>query len=191
MRNPRREDDLVVRERKTPSGFTLIELLVVVAILSILVALATVHYQQAQAKSKVARTKADMRVIQGALAAYRVDCRHYPPAARGDIQLDLPLWRLTSPVAYLSAIPADPFGAAPFDFMRSVIMRGYSYKDKRTTSRGMPGQTFGHIWRLMPEKEYFLHSCGPNIVWDVMPYTEYDPTNGIRSRGDICVFGPM
>ncbi len=181
----------MVKTKELSGGFTLVELLVVVAILSILVALATVHLQEAQSKSKVARAKADMRILQGALASYRVDHPHYPPAARGDVQLDWPLWRLTTPTSYLSAVPTDSFGSARFDMMPAVTMLGYNYKDRLTTSRGMPGQTYGHIWRAMPEKEYFLHSCGPNIIWDVTPYTEYDPTNGVRSRGDICVFGPM
>jgi len=64
-------------------------------------------------------------------------------------------------------------------------------KDRLTTSTGMPGETYGYIWRELPAKEYFLHSCGPNRVWNVSPYVNYDPTNGSVSAGDITLFGPM
>jgi hypothetical protein len=39
--------------------------------------------------------------------------------------------------------------------------------------------------------DYILHSCGPNRLWDVTPYVEYDPTNGTSSPGDIMRAGPI
>ena len=97
---------------------------------------------------------------------------------------------MTTPIEYMSSIPGDPFGEAVFDFNDALSMAGYNYKDKRTTSSGMPGETYGYIWRDAPRREYLLHSCGPNRVWDVHPYVEYDPTNGTISAGDICRIGP-
>lgn len=172
-------------------AFTLIELLIVVAIIGILSTIALVNYQHAQARGKVARVHSDMRTISGALEAFRLDRGKYPAAAHGDYQIPDPLIPLSSPVPYITSIPRDPFGRARFNFAPSIVMHGYNYKDKKTTSEGMPGETYGHIWKAFPNKEYFIHPCGPNKIWNVLPYIEYDPTNGTVSTGDICLFGPM
>jgi len=176
---------------KSKVGFTLVELLVAVAIVGILSAIAAVNFQAASVRSKVARVQNDMTTIAGAIEIYRFDRNVYPPAAIGDFQLETPLVSLTTPVEYLSSVPNAPFGPAAMDFNPGIRVGGYNYKDQKTTSVGMPAETYGHIWEAMPRKEYFLHSCGPNLVWDVLPYVEYDPTNGTVSKGDICRFGPM
>ncbi len=172
-------------------AFTLIELLIVVSIIAILAAIATVHLAESQTRAKVARVHSDIRVVMGALAAYQVDERAYPVAAIGDYQLTRPLDVLTHPTAYLTAVPRDPFGEAPFDFAPALRMEGYNYKDAASTSKNMPAETYGYIWEAERARLYMLHSCGPNRVWDVTPYTAYDPTNGTTSLGDICRFGPL
>jgi general secretion pathway protein G len=179
------------QRHRTRRGFTLIELLIVVAILLLLAAIGAINYQHAHARAKVGRVQADMRTIAGALEAYRIDERAYPPAAADDFLLNLPLNALTTPLAYLTTLPVDPFGPAPMNHGPAVEQHGYQYKDSRTTSEGLPGEIFGHIWRALPDKRYYLHSAGPNRVWDVLPYIEYDPTNGTTSPGDISRFGPM
>lgn len=173
-------------------AFTLVELLVAVAIVAILAAIGLVNFLEAQTRSKIARVDADTRTLRGALAAYRVDNGAYPHAAVGDMQLFEPLVPLTTPVAYVSSIPRDPFGLAPFDFSPGLFMLGYNYKDRATTSINMPAETFGEMWAALEYRgsEYILHSCGPNKVWDVTPYVEYDPTNGTTSTGDIMRLGP-
>ena len=94
------------------NAFTLIELLIVVAIIAILAAIAVPNFLEAQVRSKVSRTKADMRSCATALEAYAIDYGAYPPS----VWLDWPaanynfaedsyncLWRLTTPVAYISS----------------------------------------------------------------------------------------
>ncbi|MEQ8818970.1 MAG: prepilin-type N-terminal cleavage/methylation domain-containing protein [Sumerlaeia bacterium] len=107
-------------------AFTLIELLIVVAIIAILAAIAVPNFLEAQTRSKVSRTKADMRTIATALESYAVDWNAYPNAnAFGSAAglafeltqtspLQFPtLERLSTPVAYLSsAIIRDPFNVS-------------------------------------------------------------------------------
>ena len=184
-------EDKTMSSKNKNTGFTLIELLVVVAIISILAAIALVNYQNAVVRGKVAHAKSEMRIISEALELYRVDYDIYPPAAIRDFQLPEPLNYLTTPLSYITSVPKDPFGLAKFDFNPYIEMAGYNYKEKRTTSDGMPGETYGHIWRHYMNKNYFIHSCGPNKIWEVMPYIDYDPTNGTVSKGDICIFGSI
>jgi prepilin-type N-terminal cleavage/methylation domain-containing protein len=171
-------------------AFTLIELLMVVALIAVLSALTVINFAEAQTRAKVARVRADTRAIVSALETYCADHGVYPAAAIGDVTLQDPLQALTSPRAYLSSVPRDPFGAAPFDFAPSIYLLGYNYKDAVSTSQGMPGETYARIWQELPDKKYMIHSCGPNKRWDVTPYVEYDATNGTSSNGDICCFGP-
>ena len=89
------------------SGFTLVELLIVVAIISILAAIAVPNMLEAQIRSKVSRAKADMRTLSFALEAYRTDNNHYPET------YVTTRWQrfimLTTPIAYISSVPRDPF----------------------------------------------------------------------------------
>src|SRR5690606_13569858 len=75
---------MATAEPRCPNrGFTLIELLIVVAIIAILAAIAVPNFLEAQVRSKVSRTKADMRTVATALEAYAVDSNHYPPDFHG------------------------------------------------------------------------------------------------------------
>ncbi len=115
-------------------GFTLIELLIVVAIIAILAAIAVPNFLEAQTRSKVSRSKADMRSLATAIEAYIVDnntpssdagngavtggYRAYDQWDDGTLnfsvqpQANFTLgFELTTPIAYISSITAlvDPF----------------------------------------------------------------------------------
>ncbi len=93
-----------------PRAFTLIELLIVVAIIAILAAIAVPNFLEAQTRSKVSRVQSDMRTFTTGIESYRVDYNVMPRSARvvGETREHM-LASLTTPIAYLSSIPRDPF----------------------------------------------------------------------------------
>jgi len=205
-------------EQRTARAFTLIELLIVVAIIAILAAIAVPNFLEAQVRSKVARAKSEMRMLDVALTAYHVDQMDYPPWTRTLIGGDRPggeqptawrLHRLTTPVAYITKVPKDQFTVGrewdqwiTWDGVRVHIWDGYDYIN--FVPPGSPGATdhlslWGHWWRL--------ESIGPDNVsqwgggrssWQGTPLSGYnrfpdyiyDPTNGTVSWGDIVRVGP-
>ncbi|GAB4313636.1 MAG: hypothetical protein Kow0059_04910 [Candidatus Sumerlaeia bacterium] len=105
---------------KIKRAFTLIELLIVVAIIAILAAIAVPNFLEAQVRSKVSRTKADMRSMATALEAYAVDHNVYPNChafgiatrnyVSGNPSDPLILERLSTPIAYITnTVVKDPF----------------------------------------------------------------------------------
>lgn len=102
---------------KRVSGFTLIELLIVVAIIAILAAIAVPNFLEAQTRAKVSRVQSDQRSIVTALETYTLDKKSYPPSnaymfpkdEKNSSQQFRGFLCLTTPVAYMTAIPTDPF----------------------------------------------------------------------------------
>jgi prepilin-type N-terminal cleavage/methylation domain-containing protein len=144
-----------VKQIRSSKAFTLIELLIVVAIIAILAAIAVPNFLEAQTRSKVSRSKSDLRTLVTGLEAYRVDFNEYPrgnpfntSGRRQTITNDYPiLERLSSPVAYLtSGLLEDPFTT------------------KQRT--GVPNQTTGAFTPTnitpaeLPQERYFKYMAG-------------------------------
>jgi len=181
-------------------AFTLIELLIVVAIIAILAAIAVPNFLEARTRAMVSRTLSDMRTLSVALESYRVDNTRYPPhgevLANGQVNFPAvaagittveftPGIGITTPIAYLSSLPADPLvdrGVAEplllFGYIESDLMSGI------LRGRGLVDSADGIIptyggWRL--------YAAGPDGTKgpDMKVNILYDPTNGTLSRGDI------
>jgi prepilin-type N-terminal cleavage/methylation domain-containing protein len=183
---------------KKDHAFTLIELLIVVAIIAILAAIAVPNFLEAQARAKVSSAKNGLRLIQTALMAYWVDWNYQllrdsndsdtPADHRGldftketgqtpDVFVIAPLefytfraFRpLTTPVAYITSVPIDPFSKImPFAYDTREVNNKIHYSI--VASMG-PDAIAGH-W-------LFGGSGGPSRG------VPYDPSNGTKSVGDI------
>ncbi len=170
------------------SSFTLIELLIVVAIIGILAAIAVPNFLNAQMRAKVSRVHADMQTLSTALEQYMLDWNTYvedhdyptDPSQRG-------FFRLTTPMAYLSSLPLDPFPSGTAHNY-SEQNPSYEFGSGNATSASKP-------W---PNQAYLIISPGPNLDEEVsgndsFPFGtvifRFDVSNGLKSGGDIVRMG--
>ncbi|MCX7719332.1 MAG: type II secretion system GspH family protein [Candidatus Sumerlaeaceae bacterium] len=186
----------------TKSGFTLVELLVVVAILATLSTIATMNFLDAQVRSKVAVVKSDLRLLTGALEAYHVEFRMYPPAKGYSPLPNTPfitpvsgrVRQLTTPVAYISSIPRDPFPAREAWYVDDLdALDTYDYVDADAVPTRGSGLTSGGAWRISSAGPDLYQAYGGRPVSNLdcnEKGVDYDPTNGLRSTGDIVAVGP-
>ena len=100
------------------SGFTLIELLIVIAIILILISIALPNFLEAQIRARVVNTQGELRSLETALVSYSLDHKRNmgdnmeiggsDTVAGGRYVYS----QLTTPTAYLKAIPLDEFNSA-------------------------------------------------------------------------------
>jgi type II secretion system protein G len=182
-------------------AFTLIELLIVVAIIAILAAIALPNFLEAQTRAKVSRAAADLRTVATALETYRIDQNQYPaenypsplleatiggPALPNRVKLKV----LTTPIAYVTALPIDPF-ATDMDPLNMEPPPVYHYAALNDVlypgAAFFSGENAEHRQCL-----WVLQSDGPDRSPDDphWQFPRYDATNGTISLGNILRLGP-
>lgn len=197
---------------RTCRGFTLIELLIVVAIIAVLAAIAVPNFLEAQVRAKVSRVKADARTIVVAVESYRVDHNKMPVPLGAAVFWGARQARLTTPVAYLSSLPKDPFTSKHahnptqlFDVeVRTSIPPPIGIPDLwfqlDASAPLVPGKKFldGYIRSWGPDQREagMTQTSDPDFSYPFgwsLKDAVYDPTNGTVSNGDIwaCLPGPV
>jgi len=206
-------------------GFTLIELLIVVAIIGILAAIAVPNFLNAQVRAKVARAESEIRSLKNSLESFFIDNNSYMPmntdrttmtkqyrslsstqAEDGAAVVNIAhiaigsgrnarRLYLTTPVAYISSIPYDPFRGDGTE-------KGYGYGSDGAsyyilTSYGPDGgDGLGIKSGYLDEREYTgarlsdYRRAGIRKSNYVLADLKYDPSNGTSSGGDIMSPGP-
>jgi prepilin-type N-terminal cleavage/methylation domain-containing protein len=185
-------------------GFTLMEVAILLLIVSVLVAIAIPQFRAAEIKSKIALVRGQLNTVALALESYSTDNDTYPPCNYSEPAVYdkaddggssrtsyYTLRNLTTPVAYLSSIPEDPFADTPitptFDQGYSRfghVNAAYGYRHAKGSNR----PTFPFYEQY--DQEWALTSVGPDRDYDSWGTNKdnlifYDPTNGILSNGDI------
>lgn len=174
-------------------AFTLIELLIVVAIIGILAAIAVPNFLNAQVRSKVARSEADIRSIATAVEMYKLDNNHYP---RFISHVNNPIGvfsLLSTPIAYMGSVPYEIFTSEDSIAYSGKLHVAYMYT---------PRETYGEQgWLSLHDSEgryqYVVRSMGPDRGANIIEIPAspklilpYNSSNGMTSRGDICRYGP-
>ncbi|MFH1741248.1 MAG: prepilin-type N-terminal cleavage/methylation domain-containing protein [bacterium] len=175
-------------------AFTLIELLIVVAIIGILAAIAVPNFLNAQLRAKVSRVYSEQRSIEDALTAYKIDQNSYPvdpgtgliAPSRNAINLNgmqqtvTGIGVITTPIAYMTSVPRDPFLPVGDDQVSWVQCYLYFGSNAPFDYGSFEGRAY-----------YMIYSIGPDKKWQWgFGDDRYDISNGLASPGDIIRVGP-
>ena len=188
-------------------AFTLIELLIVIAIIAILALIAVPNFLEAQVRAKVSRVHADQRSLATAIEAYAVDWGR-PPMTKNELGRDdcigwdiamndtMRNWvaqaMLTTPVAFISTIPRDPFtdhgsvnNSGVTNHLKNIYsLHGYVCSELGTNDTLIRGM--GYNWCVNSPGPSRNHSyTHRTIIIGDEEDCAYDSSNGTISLGWI------
>ncbi|MEW6234988.1 MAG: prepilin-type N-terminal cleavage/methylation domain-containing protein [Candidatus Omnitrophota bacterium] len=174
-------------KRKSDS-FTLIELLIVVAIIGVLAAIAVPNFLNAQLRAKITRAYSDMEAIAKCLDMYNLDRNSFPTSNYVERYPTRPFRRLTTPIAYLSSFPQDPFrqgSSVQTHNLYTTSGPDYTYYMCDDTDAYDGPNTINKPTRRADYKtsfDWFMISPGPSPG---DKWIFYDISNGLSSQGYV------
>jgi type II secretion system protein G len=175
--------------KKIKGGFTLIELLIIIIIILTLLTLALPPLMSARTRAEIARVQQDLQVLESAIEWYYMDHKRYPESTKSTALTnpqgvkDEGLLRLTRPIRYIDRLPEDRF----YDSLLERPTLLYEF--------GSGGNPTANGKRI---EAWMLASKGPDRFTDTRSIDtypmgtvalEYNPTNGLRSSGDMLRYG--
>lgn len=159
----------------------------------------------AQTRAKIARAQSDIRTIVQAIRMYSLDRNFYPVKTGNMDERYIPL---TTPVSYMSSVPLDPFNKTPKEtgFGKKDLSNpkgNYDYWTRYWANQSKIDGTYWNAQIAFPANkfEWQLRGFGPTAEWIgdlVYPvghekaglYIDYEPSNGLLSKGNIVSYGP-
>ncbi|MCA9411149.1 MAG: prepilin-type N-terminal cleavage/methylation domain-containing protein [Candidatus Omnitrophica bacterium] len=186
-------------------GFTLIELLIVIAIILILIAIALPNFLEAQMRARVVRSKGEIRSLVTAMEAYQIDWKIYPSESEQDALVrnarprdEAGLTWLTSPNAYITALPQDPFPGSQTGGAYGGAIISYEMGGVESIIQPFALSKCLETWVIFSRGPDAANLRDPEDVDSENPHFEvprdgmvnqYSPTNGTKSEGDIFHYG--
>ncbi len=184
----------IKKKSKEKKAFTLIELLIVVAIIGVLAAIAVPNFLSALTRAKVSRNFSDFKALSTAMFTYQIDHGEFPhdpndvPPGKSWL-VNVTMTALTTPLAYMSSIPQDPFSSSKevegYWGSECCQLGSYIYSAEQDPKLRISG--------IMFKDTFSFGSIGPDRDWDMgmnFKASRYDISNGVNSSGDVVMFFP-